>query len=174
MEAAQPTTYNNYAAPKSENDLMQYIIAEVNQLKNKMRNVLYNWQPNPQRKGEYIRLPGQKPLLNEDGINYVMSQLENTLDPNTLLSNLTIDEIFNIIMVEMTSLAQALIGNPEWGIGNIDALNKVFLNYFKCTYYIMKRCAKDNNTFDKLMDRFSFKFFKNTNTYTPDYSHGGR
>lgn len=80
----------------------------IEELRHSFRGEIYDY-----KKREYTLTPYSKPIMNDAGINSVLSVINNYLNKNTTLSYLEKQDIFNTMEALMWSLQKSLILNYE-------------------------------------------------------------
>ena len=130
---------------------------EIGKLKKKIFNILKNQIANPEKKGGF--LSKGKQFLTDEGINHIMVTLDTNLDSNTLLSDLTEEQIYNIIMLIMRSIGQGMVFNPLWNVESFDKFDAVFDNVFTSLYITLLR-AKGGFTSKQINTRYEKKVFE--------------
>jgi hypothetical protein len=151
---------NNAGSPMQGDGLQKDLLTlqlEINKLRTKIYNILWNKIPSPVKPGGLLILG--EPLLAKQGIDHVMVILDTNLDPNTLLTDLSQEQVYDLILIIMQSVGNALVFNPDWGVTTFDKFDAVYDAIFICVFLTLCRCVK-GMTFKGINERYTQKMLQ--------------
>lgn len=100
-----------------------------------------------------------EPLLNEEGINRVMAQISDIVNPNTYLSEFNSREIERFLEMKTDVLTCSLLRNKHiWGVKDSTVMNEINTTLLSLSLIVLKR-AQDGS--DKRFWKGSVQEFHN-------------
>jgi hypothetical protein len=146
-------------------DLLQLQL-EITRLRSKIYNIMWNKIPNPAKSGELLVLG--EPLLTKEGIDHLMVILDTSLDPNTLLTGISKEQVYDILMIIMQSVGNSLVFNPQWQVLTFDNFDAIYDAISICLLLTLNRCV-EFMTLKTINDRYQQKMLMQ-----PQGNYGGR